>query len=99
MNSPSAMIVQATYPAPWRVEVKSGTNRAVIMDHGDSPVMSGVNILKARIIVAAVNRDHAAPDMLAALILWERASTGANWDGADTALSVGRAAITKASAM
>jgi hypothetical protein len=58
MDDPDPMIVAATYPAPWRIKLKPGTNRAAIFDNGDALVIAGMNLLKARIIVAAINRDH-----------------------------------------
>lgn len=68
MNSMQAssfeVIARVTYPAPWRYEVRTGTNRAAIVDAGGEPVICGMNIFKAKIITAAIN-DKAT--MLAAL--------------------------------
>lgn len=45
------------YPPPWRVEWCQGTRRASIFDAADHQVISGMNLARAQIIVAAINRD------------------------------------------
>lgn len=48
------------YPAPWRIEINPGTNRAAIFDKSGALILRGMNTTKARVIIGAVNRDSRA---------------------------------------
>jgi len=87
----------AAYPPPWRVVWIRGLSRARILDAVGYQVVADMNLTKAQIIVAAVNRDAATADMLAAL------KAVVTWYGeppheAAPAIVKARAAIAKAEA-
>ena len=54
---PDPDLAKKMYPPPWRVEIVQGLNRARIWDAAGRQVVAGMNIFKAQMIVAAINRD------------------------------------------
>lgn len=53
---------QAIYPTSWEVYLNKGNNRARLVDADGRTIQAGMNVAKAHIIAAAVNRDAVKPD-------------------------------------
>ena len=56
-ETPDPAYAYQMFPTPWHVEHHVGTNRAYIYDAQGGHIFAGMNVYKARVIVAAVNRD------------------------------------------
>lgn len=89
---PSREVAEAMYPTPWRVEFHERANRARIMSGDDRQVMNGMNLLKAQIIVAAVNRDASQLAALqSAIAVADEARR--EWDAAPNGMRAGKILI------
>lgn len=88
-------VSRVMFPAPWRVYLNTGNNRARIVDASGETVISGMNILKARTIVAALNRDRITQNVLAALKTAIRVAQEARieWDAAPSTMRAGKLLI------